>query len=64
MTIQEIPGHLDQLRQEGCDCLIAEGSQLSHQFMEEVGSLGVLLGDMQFLQLLEGLHDGLGLLWR
>lgn len=64
VTLKEIPGHLHQLWQEGCDCLTAEASQLSHQSVEEVGSLGILLGDMQLLQLLEGLHDGLGLLWR
>lgn len=63
-TIEEIPGHLDQLWQEGCDCLVVEASQLSDQSTEEVSSLGVLLGDVQFLKLLEGLDNGLGLLWR
>lgn len=64
MTAQEIPGHLDQLRQEGGDRLTAEASQLGHEFMEEVGSLGILLRDVQFLQLLERLHNGLSVLWR
>lgn len=45
-TIKEIPGHLDQLWQEGCDCLIVEASQLSNQFIEEVSSLGILVRDV------------------
>lgn len=45
-TNKEIPGHLDQLWQDGCDCLIVEASQLSNQFIEEVSSLGTLVRDM------------------
>lgn len=63
-TMKEIPGHPDQLRQKGCECLIVESSQLSDQLIEEAGSPGVLLRLVQLLKLLEGLHDGLGLLGR
>lgn len=62
-TIKEIPGHLDQLWQDGCEGLLVETSQFSNEFPEEVSSLGILLGDMQCLQLLDSLHNGLSLLW-
>lgn len=53
MTAQEIPGHLDQLWQEEVTASLLRPAQLDPSLWKEVGSLGILLRDVQFLQLLE-----------
>lgn len=63
VTMKDLPGHPNQLWQEGCDCFIPEASQLSHQFIEEICSLSILLRDRQSFQFSKGIQNSISLLW-